>query len=41
MNSYNQYKPWNAKAQSWDFIENRYITDWNGEHVQLLELQNS
>ena len=38
MNSYNQYKPWDAKAQSWDFIENRYITDWNGEHLQLLEL---
>jgi hypothetical protein len=33
-----KYNPWNAKSQSWDFIENRYITDWSGKHIQLLEL---
>ena len=33
-----KYHPWNAKAQSWEFIENRYLTDWNDKHFRLLEL---
>ncbi len=33
-----KYQPWNAKAQSWEFIENRYIEDWRGKHSRLLEL---
>lgn len=38
MNGKRKYQPWNAKAQSWDFIENRYKEDWQGEHKNLLEL---
>lgn len=39
MTSTNQkYHPWNAKAQSWEFIENSYITDWGGQHTQILKL---
>ena len=30
--------PWPTKAQTWDDIENRYINDWEGQHVELLEL---
>lgn len=32
------YIPWAANAQSWGFIENRYIEDWSGGHGRLLEL---
>ena len=31
-------RSWDTKAQTWDFIENRYITDWAGKHGRLLEL---
>ena len=33
-----KYQSWNAKAQSWDYIESRYINDWDGKHERLLEL---
>ena len=38
MTTKRKYQPWNAKAQSWDFIENRYTVDWQGKHTNLLEL---
>ncbi|WP_299363166.1 hypothetical protein [Winogradskyella sp.] len=38
MNAKKKYQPCNVKAQSWDFIENRYTEDWYGEHKNLLEL---
>ena len=27
-----------VKAQSWDYIENRFLTDWGDKHTRLLEL---
>ncbi|GGF24266.1 hypothetical protein [Hymenobacter cavernae] len=33
-----KYHPWNAKAQSWDYIENRFATDFSGVHLRLIEL---
>ena len=30
-----KYHPWNAKAQSWEFIENRYLTDWKEQYLRL------
>ena len=33
-----KYKPWNAKAQTWDFIENRFVTDFSGKHQRMFEL---
>ena len=33
-----KYKPWIAKHQSWDYIENRYITDFGYCHLRLIEL---
>lgn len=33
-----KYYPWNAKAQSWDFIENRFIVDWGDKHIRFIEL---
>ncbi|MDP5082556.1 MAG: hypothetical protein NWP87_07875 [Winogradskyella sp.] len=38
MNTKRKYHPWNAKAQTWDYIENRYTEDWNGKQERLLEL---
>ncbi|QES91051.1 hypothetical protein [Rhizosphaericola mali] len=33
-----KYKPWAAKAQSWDYIENRYLTDFGNYHFRFVEL---
>ena len=33
-----KYKPWTSKAQSWDYIENRYVTDFGHCHFKLIEL---
>lgn len=33
-----KYQSWNAPAQTWDYIENRYIEDWKGKHERLVEL---
>ena len=38
MTQSSKYHSWNAKAQTWDYIENRYIEDWQGKHERLLEL---
>lgn len=38
MTTRQQYKPWSAKAQSWDYIENRYRTDFGHCHFKLIEL---
>ena len=32
-----KYQPWNAKAQTWEFIEGRFIDDWP-DHKQMLDL---
>ena len=31
------YRP-RIKAQTWDYIENRFVNDWGGEPAKLLEL---
>lgn len=28
----------NTQPQNWDYIENKYLKDWNGRHFQLLAL---
>ena len=33
-----KHQPWNTKAQTWEYIENRYTTDWHGYHTQMLQL---
>lgn len=33
-----KYHPWNAKSQSWDYIENRFVTDFGGKHLRMIEL---
>lgn len=33
-----KYHPWSAKAQSWDYIENRFLTDFGGVYVRMVEL---
>lgn len=38
MTTKQKYKPWTAKAQSWDYIENRYVTDFGHCHFKLIEL---
>jgi len=38
MKTTRKYQPWNSKAQSWDYIENRYLEDWKVRHSRLLEL---
>ena len=38
MTTPNKSQSWTTKAQTWDFIENRYIEDWQGKHERLLEL---
>ena len=37
MNKSRKYHPWNAKAQSWEFIENRFEEDWP-DHTSMLKL---
>lgn len=38
MTTKRKYKPWAAKAQSWNYIENRYITDFGHYHFELIKL---
>lgn len=38
MTTRQKYKPWSAKAQSWDYIENRYLIDFGHCHFKLIEL---
>lgn len=33
-----KYTPCEVKAQTWEFIENRFIVDWGDEHARMLEL---
>jgi hypothetical protein len=33
-----KYQFWNTKAQSWEHIEDRFITDWGGTRTQMLQL---
>ena len=32
-----KYQPWNSKAQTWEYIENRFTEDWP-DHTSMLEL---
>jgi hypothetical protein len=38
MGAVNKYHPWNAKAETWDFIENRFVTGFGGLHLRMIEL---
>lgn len=38
MTNKQKYTPWNSNAQSWDYIENRYVTDFGHCHFKLIEL---
>ena len=38
MSPLQKYHSWAAKAQTWEYIENRHITDWGSKHTKLLEL---
>ena len=33
-----QEKLWSNKAQAWEYIENRFRTDFGGTHVKMFEL---
>jgi hypothetical protein len=38
MQTIQKYHPWNSKAQSWEYIENRFHEDFGGKHLRLIEL---
>ena len=38
MSPLQKYHSWAAKAQTWDYIENRYINDWGANYFRMIEL---
>lgn len=38
MTTKQKYIPNSTKAQSWDYIENRFVTDFGHCHIKLIEL---
>jgi hypothetical protein len=36
--SNHQYKAWDTKARSWEYLENRFITGWGGDRSPMLQL---
>lgn len=33
-----KYRPFYSKAQTWDFIESRFVADFGGRHQRMIEL---
>jgi len=38
MTTRQKYHPWNAKAETWDAIENRYLMYYSEVHIKMIEL---